>query len=187
MARDQRIRLINVPREQTYPPTAENHWLAGPVVPITAGLRAAKGDYIARIDDDDEWDEDHLEVLLDEMFFNGYEFISSDYRIEYEDGKGHPVSGEGEPRIGGVQTWVYRSYLKFMEPNPECWRKAWNRVNDLDLAERFRQAGVEIGYLDRQTASIRPRPGEEFTGSEVYRRKAEEMERIMAFKQTAGA
>lgn len=183
---DERIRVISIEREQTYPPTAENHWLAGPVAPITAGLRHATGDYIARIDDDDEWDDNHLERLLDELHFEGVEFISSGYRI-VKDGKVDSyVVGEGEPKIGGVQTWVYKSYLKFMEPNPECWRKKWNRVNDLDLAERFRQAGVDIGYLDDVTATVRPRPGETSIGSEVYRENAERIERQMAFQQQAG-
>ena len=27
------------------------------------------------------------------------------------------------PKIGGVSTWLYRSYLKFMRYNIDCWRK----------------------------------------------------------------
>lgn len=180
-ARDPRIRLLKVPREQTYPPTAENHWLAGPVAPITAGLRAARGDWIARIDDDDEWDEDHLEVLLREARERAVEFMSSDYRVIDNDKKTRIVKGDGDPVIGGVQTWLYRSYLRFMKPNPECWRKKWNKVNDMDLAERFRKAGVWIGYLDSPTATIRPRPGETKIGSAAYRENAESIERRMAF------
>ena len=53
---DRRIRVIEVPRCRTYPPTAENHWYAGPVAPINAGLKAARGKWIARVDDDDEFE-----------------------------------------------------------------------------------------------------------------------------------
>ena len=50
---DKRIRLIEVERRRTYPPTAENHWFAGPVAPLNAALKTARGVYIARVDDDD--------------------------------------------------------------------------------------------------------------------------------------
>ena len=39
----------------------ENHWFAGPVVAINKGLEFIESDWIARIDDDDIWTEDHLE------------------------------------------------------------------------------------------------------------------------------
>src|SRR3990167_6719989 len=58
---DERVRLIEVERRRTYPPTAENHWYAGPVDPINAGLKAARGAWIARIDDDDSWEPRHIE------------------------------------------------------------------------------------------------------------------------------
>ena len=58
-----RVRVLNVPRRRTYPPTAENHWLAGPVVPANAALKACRGDWIVRCDDDDVLTNDHIEVL----------------------------------------------------------------------------------------------------------------------------
>ena len=53
---DKRIRFYNIPkRGYRYPPTVENHWFAGPVVAANKALEMVKGDWIARIDDDDIW------------------------------------------------------------------------------------------------------------------------------------
>lgn len=153
--------ILPVPRRRTYPPTAENHWLAGPVDPLNAALKVAKGAWLARIDDDDTWTPDHVEKLLRFAQAGNYEFVSSAYATDER------VIG-AERGIGGTQTWLWRSYLKFMRWNPDCWRKSWNRVNDMDLAERFRRAGVRIGYLDAVTATVSPRPGETHVGSKAY-------------------
>lgn len=168
------FRTLDVPREETYPPTAENHWLAGPVAPLNAALAACSGDWIARIDDDDVWTPDHVERLLRFAQRDGYEFVSSAYRT-------HEKTIGAENGIGGTQTWLYRSYLKFMKYNPDCWRKSWHRVNDMDLAERFRKAGVWIGYLDEVTAEVLPRPGEAEVGLKAYVGNAEATERALAF------
>lgn len=172
------FRILDVPRTQTYPPTAENHWLAGPVVPANAALAASRGAWIARIDDDDTWTPGHVERLLRFAQEGGHEFVSSAYRT-VRDGKETIVGAEDG--IGGTQTWLYRDYLKFMRYNPDCWRKAWHRVNDMDLADRFRKAGVWIGYLDEVTAEVLPRPGEATVGLDAYRRDAEAKERAFAF------
>jgi glycosyltransferase involved in cell wall biosynthesis len=175
---DKRICVLNVPRKRTYPPTAENHWLAGPVAPINAALEVVTGDWIARIDDDDEWYPDHLEYMLEFARRGGFEFVSAAY--ETDAGQPDPYRLPGV-WVGGVQTWVYRSYLRFMKANPDCWRKEWNRVNDTDLQARFHRAGVRMGYSGRVTARVLPRPGETKIGLAAYREDAARKERERAF------
>ena len=84
---DRRIRVIEVPRRPTYPPTAENHWFAGPVDPCNAALRAARGDWIMRIDDDDKLQEGAIEKLRDQV---------GDLRIEVERIKVRSVSPDSK-------------------------------------------------------------------------------------------
>ena len=175
---DPRVRLIEVPRKQTYKPTAENHWFASEVAPANAALKAARGDYIARLDDDDEWDARHIERLLDFAQRGNYEFVSGAY--ETHERTVHHDSGF--PPIGGIQTWVFRSYLRFMKFNPACWRKKWDRVNDVDLATRFRLAGVRIGHLDIVTATVLPRPGEKYIGLKAYLDDAAATEERLKFR-----
>ncbi len=166
-----KVWVLQVPRKGTHPPTPENVWLAGAVEPSNAAIAAAHGEWIARCDDDDIWTPDHLQRLLYFAVQNGHEFVSSNYEREI-DGKREVVKHDGVwPHIGGTQTWLYRSYLRFMRENPDCWRKKWNRVSDMDFADRIRKAGVRIGHLDKVTAYILPRPGEDAVGFEAVRRK----------------
>ena len=172
--KDNRIILLKINnRKKRYPPSPENHWFAGPVVAINYGLRFINSDWIARIDDDDIWTQDHLEKLLSFAIKKNSEFVSSSYTV-FQDGKELQKNFENEiPPIGGVQTWLYRSYLKFFKANINCWRKSWNKVNDLDLQNRFYLAGVKMDYLKLSTCIIKPRPGENEIGLKAYKAKPE--------------
>ncbi len=176
---DPRLRVIEVPRTQTYPPTAENHWLAGPVVPANAALEACSGQWIARIDDDDTWNEDHIAKLLNFAYQGGHEFVSSAHETHL--GRIDPYDLDGV-LVGGTQTWLYRSYLKFFRYNPDCWRKTWNRVNDTDLQQRMRNAGVRMGYFPEVTAYVLPRPGDNVVGLQAYQDNKREIEKNLAFR-----
>lgn len=166
---DKRIRFFNLPyRKKRYPPTAENHWLAGPVVPANEALKRVKGKWIARIDDDDIWTKDHLESLLRYAQKHNLEFISASVKtIQYN--KEIIIKAKDQsPPIGSTQTWLYKSYLRFFRYNINCWRKSWNRVNDYDLQDRMYRAGVKMGILDKIVTIVLPRPGDETIGSKAY-------------------
>ena len=183
--KDSRIRFYNLPtRGYRYPPTAENHWLAGPVVAANQALKMIKGKWIARLDDDDSWTPNHLDELLKFAQSGNYEFVSAQY-IEENYGKkrivdgelaqgpyfnksGRPVKGDN-PKINGPLTWLYRSYLNFFKYNINCWRKSWNRVNDIDISIRMFKAGVRMGFLDKPLAFYEPRPGEKTVGLAAYK------------------
>ena len=152
----------------------------GGAVPANKALDLAKGRWIARNDDDDIWTPEHLETLLRFAQKGNWEFVSASYITERH-GKRITVDAKDEkPRIGGVQTWLYRSYLKFMKYNPECWRKSWNRVWDTDLQDRIYRAGVRMGFLDQVVAYVLPRPGEATVGLEAY--KLSEKDKLEHYK-----
>jgi len=195
--KDPRLRFYNIPeREYRYPPTAENHWLAGPVVAANKGLELSRGKWIARVDDDDTWTSDHIESLLRFAQKGGYEFVSARYLEErYEEkrideGRGardpyytrkkRTIKGPN-PLIGGTATWLFRSYLKFIKYNINCWRKSWNRVNDIDYSLRIYKAGVRMGFLPEVKAFIIPRPGEDTVGLEAYLAQEKEKEKHFNF------
>lgn len=182
--KDPRIRFYNLPnRGYRYPPTAENHWLAGPVVPVNMALRMAGGEWIARIDDDDIWTDDHLEILLSFARAGNYEFVSAGYIAERY-GRRIVIDAKDEiPRIGGTQTWLYRSYLKFFKYNINCWRKSWNRVNDTDIQDRIYKAGVRMGFLEKVVAYVLPRPGEQTIGLAAYKESDEAKCKHFQFKK----
>lgn len=187
--KDHRVRFYNIPeRGYRYPPTAENHWLAGPVVAANKGLELSKGKWIARLDDDDTWTPDHIEALLRFAQKYNYEFVSAQC-VEERCGKQRVDKGVGardpyytrrnravrgpNPLIGGTSTWLFRSYLRFIKYNINCWRKSWNRVNDIDYSLRIFKAGVRMGFLPEVTAFVIPRPGEDTIGLDAYKVDAE--------------
>ncbi len=172
---DKRIKFYNLSKKSKgYPLNAEGRWLTGPVKAANQALRMVKGKWIARIDDDDIWTENHLEVLLDFAQKGNYEFVSAAYIAErYSERYIENVKNDN-PRIGGTQTWFYRSYLKFFKYNINCWRKSWNKINDIDLQVRIHNAGVKMGFLDKVVAYILPRPGEETIGLDAYKKAEEE-------------
>lgn len=194
--KDPRIRFYNLPnRNRNYPQTVENHWLVGGTVPANKAMELARGQWLARVDDDDTWSKDHIEVLLRFAQQKQHEFVSGLYVEErfgeqkvvagvrardsyYTGGKKDPT--DDSPKIGGVQTWLYRSYLRFMKYNVECWRKSWNRVWDIDLSQRIYKAGVRMGFLDQVVAYVLPRPGEATVGLEAY--KLTEQEKMEHYK-----
>ena len=176
-SKDSRVRLIEIDRKSLgYPNKAEFHWLAGPVRPINAGLRAATGAWIARIDDDDEWLPDHLDKLVAFADKNALDFVSSSYEV-LDGSNDRVVKPTGTPEIGGVQTWVYRASFRRIYANINCWRKSWNRVNDTDLQDRLVGLNLRFGWVDEVTARIRPRAGENHIGSAAYLANSAEIER----------
>ena len=147
---DKRIKILEIKRDKKrYPPTVENHWFAGPVMANNEGLKRACGDWIARIDDDDIWTSNHLLDLLNFAKQTNSDFVSSSYLLK-KNNKEKIIDVKGDtPRIGGVQTWLYAGYLKFAKYNINCWRKSWNKVNDIDLQFRLYNCGAKMNFLEK--------------------------------------
>ncbi len=194
--RDPRLHFYNLPsRSRKYRQTLENHWFVGGATPANKAMKLARGQWIARVDDDDTWSPDHIEKLLRYAQQGQYEFVSGLYEEE-RFGERKVVDGvraldpyytrrplaavDDSPKIGGVSTWLYRSYLRFMRYNVNCWRKEWNRVWDVDLSLRIHGAGVRMGFLDEVVAYVLPRPGETSVGLEAY--KLTEFEKLEMYK-----
>ncbi|MDA9597473.1 glycosyltransferase [Candidatus Pelagibacter sp.] len=178
---DKRIRYFKIKRDKNrYPNKIENHWFAGPVIALNYGITLIKGEWIARIDDDDIWTKNHLRDLLNYVRKKNAEFVSSDY-IEIRKNKKKIIKPTLEDKenglghIGAVQTWLYAAYLKFFNYNINSWRKKINRVNDLDLQERFVKIGIKICYLNKVTCIIKPRPNESQVGLKAYLVKNKEI------------
>ena len=141
----------------------KDEWLLGPTRAANYALSQCKGDWIARNDDDDIWTPDHLEKLLRFAQQGNFEFVSASQEWQYPDRTERKTWQDDMgiiERIGGIQTTLYRSYLKCFKFNKHCWRKSWNRNNDIDLPLRMYQAGVRMGFLDEIVTRVLPRPSE---------------------------
>jgi len=193
--KDPRLKFYNMKkRKRYYPQTIENHWFVGGAAPANKAMELATDDWIARLDDDDTWTNDHIEKLLNFAIEGGFEFVSALYEEER-----FGVRKIVEPkmaldehytkkksiqsvRIGGVSTWLYRSYIKGMKYNLHCWRKDWNKVWDIDLVQRIYQSGAKMGFLDEVVSFVFPRPGEDTIGLDAYKLTEKEKLKKYTFK-----
>lgn len=179
---DKRLKFYNMKsRIIKYPETAENKWFVGGAEPANIAMKLAKGLWIARLDDDDTWTNDHIEKLLKFAIDGNYEFVSAlyvekrfgtkkidDAKMALDEYYTRKKSIESV-RIGGVSTWLFRSYLKALKYNINCWRKDWNKVWDLDLSQRIFKAGVRMGFMNEIVSYVYPRPGEKTIGLDAYK------------------
>ena len=193
--KDPRLKFYNMKkRERRYPQNIENHWFVGGAAPANKAMDLATGSWITRLDDDDTWTKDHIEKLLTFAMDGDYEFVSGLYEEE-RFGKRKVVQGRmaldnyytrttsiNSSKIGGVSTWLYRSYLKGMKYNLNCWRKDWNQVWDIDLVLRIYNARVRMGFLEEVVAYVLPRPGEESIGLDAYKLTRKEKLKQYKFK-----
>jgi glycosyltransferase involved in cell wall biosynthesis len=158
----------NSRKKYRYPNKAIYHWFAGPVSALNFGLKFCNGQYIARIDDDDIWTDDHLSKLVSFLEKNKYEFVYSHLKVKMSISEDESIITNEPDPLGNTCTWLYKSYLKKFKINIHCWRKTKNRVNDVDVHDRFFKAGVKIGYLNEVTSIYLPRPNEHYSGSKAY-------------------
>lgn len=161
---DPRIRFYDVPEWEHYPKELKSRWYVAGMPSRNVALSLARGAWIAEMDDDAIMLPDHLEALLRFAQQGEYEFVSAAYEVERY-GKRSIVDGKDtRPHIGGVETWLFRSYLRFFRWNVQSWRKHYNRPPDIDRQLRMGFAGVRTGFLDKVVTLILPVPGKETTG-----------------------
>ena len=159
------IKFYNIEKKISYKKKIENVWFSGPVRALNFGLKKSKGIWIARLDDDDIWEKDHIEKSLKFCQKNNKEFLTSG-SISFSNG----VKKDVKPYLinnmicGASNTFFFISYLKFFKFNINCWMKKKHRVNDVDLFDRMSKVGVRTDYRSEVSLKIYPRPGETTTG-----------------------
>lgn len=144
---DPRITFVNMPHAQR-PYGAYHRWLVSSAAPGNEALRRARGQWIARLDDDDEFSRDHVETLLGEARARRLEFVYGQMDMEVSPGVWQP-NGQfpltpGQICHGAV---FYAAYLRFLEYDIECWRIGEN--DDWNLWRRMWMAGVRFGFVPR--------------------------------------
>ena len=179
---DGRIKWYWIEKVRHYPDHPFYQWLSGPCRAINYGLSRLRGDWIARIDDDDVWHPRHLEWALEAATKYDYEFVS--FPIDLNGRQPIPDVHCGQA-VGAVQSWLYRGYLRYFETNLHCWRKRRNAVNDIDLSERMARAGVKITFIcgsDTEShAIIKPRLGLTEVGIKGWLQEGEQNARGQEF------
>jgi glycosyltransferase involved in cell wall biosynthesis len=164
---DPRVRFHDLPKRGKYPHNPTDRWFVQGVAPRNKGLSLAKGKWLTWISDDDILLPNHFESLLRFAQKGNYEFVSAAYTFEKNGMIVTQDASNFNPRIGGMQTWMYRSYLKCYKWNIHSWRKKWDKPCDYDLQYRMYNTGVRMGFLNEIVAHVPPVEGTKTVGLEA--------------------
>lgn len=152
---DPRVHLWHIPR-QTYPQDPGKKWCVLGLNARNHALDQAKGGWIAPLDDDDEWTDDHIEALLRVAQDKGVDFAYGMSQYHWPDGH-RQTAGSWPPGYGafcdGAQ--VYRNGLGYRY-DPGCLDRGL--PEDGDLWNRMRDGGVTFSYLPQIVHHYYPNP-----------------------------
>jgi len=141
----------------------EKRWFMGPVRATNKATELCCGEWVAHLDDDDFWTLTHIDELLRFAQKGNYEMVYGNY-IEVRYGKEKVVEN-------GTSTWLMKKYVAdIFKLDPDCWKKKWDKVSDIDVFMRMKSAKVKMGHLKQVVAYVLPRPQEETVGFEAYKR-----------------
>lgn len=117
---------------------------------MNAALFLARGEWIAPCDDDDEFTDDHVELLLGHAQRQRLEMVYSKAQWEVSPGVWTEVGATplqwGNFTHGSL---LYSAGLRFMLHSNTAWKVGWPA--DWELVRRMQRIGVRIGFLDQVT------------------------------------
>jgi glycosyltransferase involved in cell wall biosynthesis len=169
---DPRVRFHNLRDHSSYPDDDLERWLALAVRPMNAAIDLARGAWIAAIDDDDEWDPDHVEILLRAAQRECAEVAYAPMRVVVEGEARRTAFGSWPPREGdfGWQGALHHAGL-----HPAFRQRSEGHAGvpaDWDLAQRMLDAGVRFTFVDRAVGTYHVRADYRFAGE--WRRRVRE-------------
>jgi glycosyltransferase involved in cell wall biosynthesis len=146
--KDERIKFHNLPEKGKYPKNPYDRWLVAGTVPGNKAIELCSGDWIAPLDDDDEFSEDHLEILLNYALKNNYEMVYGVIEMEIESGKWKNI-GSYPLRLGRIchLSVLYHSKLNFFKYDINAWK--YLEPADWNMWRRMKEAGVRKGFIDK--------------------------------------
>jgi hypothetical protein len=152
---DPRVTFHNLTHRGPYDDDHYRAWLASGTPGLNAGVAQARGLWIAPLGDDDEFEPNHLELLLRDARERRLEFVYGRGRVLLPDGR-ETLLGEFPPRLTqvGLQAAVYHAGLSFMEL--ELGHALFGKPNDWGLVHRMMRIGVRIGMIDATTVVYHP-------------------------------
>ena len=138
------IRFWRNPR-QTYPEDAHRRWCLLGLNARNRCLDEAQGEWVAPLDDDDEWTPDHVETLLNYALAKEVDFAYGISQYHWPDERSQ-VAGVWPPGVGafcdGAQ--VYRNGMGYRY-DPRCVDRGL--PEDGDMWQRMVEGGVKFAFV----------------------------------------
>jgi len=148
---DPRIRFLNLPERGRYPSDPELRWMVAGSTPMNHGVEISRGEWIAPLDDDDEFTPDHVEVMLNACLARDLDFAWGIAESEHQDGS-WSRQGSWPLRRGAIchSAVFYSRRIADIRHDLDAWRL--DDPGDWNLWSRFRRAGAVMGFVDRVVA-----------------------------------
>ena len=145
---DARIRCVQRPRNGPYPAEEGSRWQVAGTHPFNEGAGLARGAWIAPIDQDDEWTDDHLAVLLARAQAVRAEVVYGQMYAQIAD-EGRTWFGTWPPQLGdfGFQSAIYHAGLTDFLYDANAHLAG--EPGDWNLARRMVEAGVRFDHVER--------------------------------------
>ncbi len=145
---DERIKFYNLPKRGDYPRNLSDQWMVAGVVPRNKAIELCSGDWIAPLDDDDEFSEDHIEILLNYALIENHEMVYGKVKMEKKLNEWTDL-GSYPCECGKIShiSVLYHSKLKFFKYDINSWK--YEEPADWNMWRRMKEAGVRIGFIDR--------------------------------------
>lgn len=145
--KDPRVRFVNLPERGRYPERPELRWLVAGATPQNHAVEIARGEWIAPLDDDDEFTPDHVETLLEACRRENLEFAYGVAEMEQEGGTWTRCGAWPLRKGHVVHAAVLFSKRLAQRHDLDAWRL--DEPGDWNLWSRFQAAGVRMGFVDR--------------------------------------
>jgi hypothetical protein len=144
---DPRLRYYNRTLRGPYPDDPRALWHVAGTPPHNEAVSRSRGAWIAPLDDDDEFREDHVELLLEAARAERFELCYGRIHCLMNDGREFAL-GTFPPTTGhfGIQAAIYHAGLRFFEM--ELGDALFESPNDWSLCRRMVRAGVRLGMIE---------------------------------------
>jgi len=150
---DSRISFYNRPSNGPYPDDPHQRWLVAGTHAANEAIARARGRWFAPLNDDDEWSDDHLAILLSEAQRTRAELVYGRMRVAI-DGTGEETSfGNWPPQHGdfGFQAAIYHGDLRGFRLDTKAYERG--EPGDWNLARRMLEAGVRFAFVPRDVGT----------------------------------
>jgi glycosyltransferase involved in cell wall biosynthesis len=116
---------------------------------MNAGAQLARGNWIAPLDDDDEFAPDHVEKLLTAALARDLEVVYGNILVRLPGSNQEDILWSTYPPQLGRFNFIsalYMTPLRFIQYDVRSWML--NEPGDWNLCRRMMEAGVRIGWID---------------------------------------
>lgn len=141
---DKRVRYVSLHNRGLYPEDPQNKWRVAGSPGMNMGAYLSKGEWIAPLDDDDEFSEDHLEKLLKLALSTKSEMVYGALIQKNTVNGDEHVIWSSPPAVSqfSFQGAMYMKKIDFFEYDEQSW--VVREPGDWNLCRRMQLAGVRI-------------------------------------------